>query len=139
MKRLKKVTERLLTDPLHAIVGLDLVATGLILLFNRHYFFWPPQPEIVTAILNDSVVGFIGVCLGLGMIAWALSHSRPAVVDHWIITLSTAYYTIIAMTELAHAFFGRGGFRGYMAMDAMSDLIMVGIALYMAQNSNSKD
>lgn len=128
-----------LSHPLHLLVGLDLVATGLILLFNRHYFFWPPQPQIITAILNDSVVGFIGVCLGLGMIAWVLSHSRPAVVDHWIITLSTAYYTVIAMTELAHAFFGRGGFQGYMAMDAMSDLIMVGIVLYMAKNSDSKD
>lgn len=125
--------------PLHLLVGLDLVATGMILLFNRHYFFWPPQPEIITAILNDSIIGFIGVCLGLGMIAWALSHRKSVEVDHWIITLSTAYYTVIAMTELAHAFFGRGGFQGYMAMDAMSDLIMVGIVLYMAKNSDSKD
>ena len=121
------------------MVGLDLATTGLILLLNRHFFFWPPQPEIITAILNDSIVGFVGICLGLGMMAWAVAKNKSAAVDHWIITLSTAYYTIISMTELAHAFFGRGGFQGYMAMDAMSDVVMVGIALYMAKNSDSRD
>lgn len=128
-----------LSHPLHLMVGLDLATTGLILLLNRHFFFWPPQPEIITAILNDSIVGFVGICLGLGMMAWAVAKNKSAAVDHWIITLSTAYYTIISMTELAHAFFGRGGFQGYMAMDAMSDVVMVGIALYMAKNSDSRD
>lgn len=128
-----------LSHPLHLMVGFDLATTGLILLLNRHFFFWPPQPEIITAILNDSIVGFVGICLGLGMMAWAVAKNKSAAVDHWIITLSTAYYTIISMTELAHAFFGRGGFRGYMAMDAMSDVVMVGIALYMAKNSDSRD
>lgn len=128
-----------LSHPLHLMVGFDLATTGLILLLNRHFFFWPPQHEIITAILNDSIVGFVGICLGLGMMAWAVAKNKSAAVDHWIITLSTAYYTIISMTELAHAFFGRGGFRGYMAMDAMSDVVMVGIALYMAKNSDSRD
>lgn len=128
-----------LSHPLHLMVGFDLATTGLILLLNRHFFFWPPQPEIITAILNDSIVGFVGICLGLGMMAWAVAKNKSAAVDHWIITLSTAYYTIISMTGLAHAFFGRGGFRGYMAMDAMSDVVMVGIALYMAKNSDSRD
>lgn len=128
-----------LSHPLHLLVGFDLITTGLVLLFNRHYFFWPPQPEIITAILNDSIVGFVGICLGLGMMAWAVAKNKSAAVDHRIITLSTAYYTIISMTELAHAFFGRGGFQGYMAMDAISDVVMVGIALYMAKNSDSRD
>lgn len=134
-----KKQQHKLSHPLHLMVGFDLATTGLILLLNRRFFFWPPQPEIITAILNDSIVGFVGICLGLGMMAWAVAKNKSAAVDHWIITLSTAYYTIISMTELAHAFFGRGGFQGYMAMDAMSDVVMVGIALYMAKNSDSRD
>lgn len=39
MSRLKKAVANLLSSPLHAIVGLDLMATGIILLTNRRYFF----------------------------------------------------------------------------------------------------
>jgi hypothetical protein len=68
MAKLKKAAASLLTDSLHAIVGLDLMATGLILLTNRRYFFWPPWPEWITAVENDSIVGFIGLCTGASMI-----------------------------------------------------------------------
>lgn len=127
-----------LSHPLHLLVGFDLITTGVVLLFSRHYFFWPPQPEWVTALENDSIVGFIGLCTGAGMLLWALSRNRPSSVDHWLITLATAYYTIISMTELAHVAFGNVGFQPYMAMDAMSDVVMIGVALYMAKQSDSK-
>ena len=126
------------SHPLHVLVGLDLITTGGVLLFDKHYFFWPPWPEWITGLENNSIVGICGVALGLGMLIWARSRNRPSSVDHWLITLATAYYTIISMTELAHVAFGNRGFQPYMAMDAMGDLIMVGIALYMAKQSDSK-
>lgn len=53
MARLKKAVANLLSSPLHAIVGLDLLVTGLILLTHRHYFFWPPWPEWITTVENN--------------------------------------------------------------------------------------
>ena len=76
MTRLKKVVANLLNNSLHAIVGLDLMATGLILLTNRRYFFWPPWPAWITAVENNIVVGLIGVVTGLGMINWAISSNK---------------------------------------------------------------
>lgn len=64
-----KITKPLLNSPLHAIIGLDLLATGLILLTNRRYFFWPPWPVWVTTVENDIVIG-------LGMIYWAISPEK---------------------------------------------------------------
>lgn len=50
MTRPKKVVANMLSSPLHAIVDLDLLTTGMILLTHRHYFFWPPWPSWITAV-----------------------------------------------------------------------------------------
>jgi hypothetical protein len=65
MTKMKKTLANLLTDPLHAIVGLDLVVTGLILLMHHKYFFWPPCPAWITTVENNVVVGLIGLVVGL--------------------------------------------------------------------------
>lgn len=124
--------------PLHIIVGLDLIATGCILLTHRHYFFWPPQPAVITAVLNDSIVGAIGLAAGVGMIIWALSKTRSVKVDHWLITIATGYYTILCTTELAHAFFAPAG-EPHMLTSGLSEFIMALITLYMAAISSSKE
>lgn len=76
MTKMKKTLADLLTDPLHVIIGFDLVVTGLILLTHRHYFFWPPWPEWITVLENDSIVGFIGLCTGAGMIWWSVAKDK---------------------------------------------------------------
>ncbi len=124
--------------PLHVIVGLDLIVTGLILLTHRHYFFWPPQPAIITAVLNDAAVGLVGIATGIGMIAWAFSKTRSVKVDHWLITIATGYYTILCMTELAHALFAPEG-EPHMITSGLSELVMTLVTLYMASLSSSKE
>ena len=124
--------------PLHIIVGLDLIVTGLILLAHRHYFFWPPQPAIITAVLNDAAVGLVGMATGIGMIAWAFSKARSVKVDHWLITIATGYYTILCMTELAHALFAPAG-EPHMITSGLSELVMALVTLYMASLSSSKE
>lgn len=122
--------------PLHVIVGLDLIVTGLILLTHRRYFFWPPQPAIITAVLNDAVVGLVGMATGIGMIAWARSKDKSVKVDHWLITIATGYYTILSMTELAYALFAPAG-EPHMFISGTGELVLVLVTLYMAKQSPS--
>lgn len=85
MTKTKKAVANLLSSPLHAIVGLDLMVTGLILLMHHKYFFWPPWPEIIIDILNDDLVGAIGMLTGIGLIWWAYSKVKSVKADHWLI------------------------------------------------------
>lgn len=134
MTRLKKAVTNLLTSPLHAIVGLDLLATGLILLTNRSYFFWPPWPAWITAVENNIVVGLIGVVVGLGLIYWAISTEKSISLNRKLIPTASAYFTLLAATELLHGFFAPLG-TPHMYTSGLSELIMVLITLYMAKNS----
>lgn len=129
---------RLSENPLHLILGSDLIATGITLVSHHHYFFWPPHPEFVTAILNDSVVGTLGIATGIGMIAWACTKAKSVKVDHWLITIATGYYTILSMTELAHALFAPAG-EPHMITSGISELVLALVTLYMASLSDSKE
>lgn len=137
MKRLKKAASRLLTDPLHAIVGFDLMVTGLILLTNRRYFFWPPWPAWITAMENNIVVGLIGILTGLGMIYWAISPEKSISLNRKLIPTASAYFTLLAATELLHGIFSPLG-TPHMYTSALSELVMTLITLYMARNSPTR-
>ena len=121
---------------LHMIVGMDLIVTGLILLTHRHYFFWPPHPEIITSLLNDSHVGIVGLATGIGMITWACFKIKSVKADHWLITIATGYYTILSTTEFSHALFSPAG-EPHMLMSGIGELAMALVTLYMAKQSLS--
>lgn len=121
--------------PLHVIVGLDLVVTGLILIANNRYFFWPPQPKIITDILNDDIVGAIGTATGIGMVWWTYSKVKLVKAEHWLITTATGYYTVLSMSEFLNAFSPMG--EPHMLTSGMGELAMALITLYMAKQSPS--
>lgn len=129
-----KAVASLLSSPLHAIVGLDLLATGLILLTNRHYFFWPPWPSWITAAENDILIGLVGVVAGLGMIYWAISAEKSISLNRKLIPTASAYFTLLAVTEIMHGFFAPLG-NPHMYTTGLSELILVLITLYMARTS----
>ena len=91
--------------PLHVIVGLDLVVTGLILLTHRHYFFWPPWPSWVMAAENGIAIGLMGVVVGLGMIYWTVSSNKSIKLNQILIPTASAYFTLLAATEILHGLF----------------------------------
>lgn len=134
MARLKKAVANLLNSPLHAIVGLDLLVTGLILLTNRHYFFWPPWPAWVTIVENDVLIGLIGVVTGLGMIYWAVIPQKSISLNRKLVPTASAYFTLLAATEILHGLFAPLG-TPHMYTSGLSELIMALITLYMARNS----
>ncbi len=137
MTKSKKVVANLLSSPLHMIVGFDLLVTGLILLTNRHYFFWPPWPAWVTAVENNIVVGLIGVVVGLGMIYWAISTDKSISLNQVLVPTASAYFTLLAVTEFLHGFFSPFG-TPHMYTSSLSELIIVLITLYMAKTSPSR-
>ena len=130
----KKILASLLSSPLHAIVGLDLLVTGLILLTNRHYFFWPPWPSWATEAENGIAVGLIGIVIGLGMIYWAISTEKTISLNRKLIPTASAYFTLLAVTEFLHGVFSPLG-TPHMYTSALAELIMVLVTLYMARTS----
>lgn len=130
----KRAVASLLSSPLHAIVGLDLLTTGLIMLTNRHYFFWPPWPSWITAAENDILIGLIGVVAGLGMIYWAISAEKSIRLNRKLIPTASAYFTLLAATEILHGLFAPLG-TPHMYTSGLSELIMALITLNMARNS----
>lgn len=134
MAKLKKVVANLLNSPLHAIVGLDLLTTGLILLANRNYFFWPPWPSWITTMENDVFVGLIGVVAGLDMICWAITSEKSIKLNRRLVPTASAYFTLLAVTEILHGLFAPQG-TPHMYTSGVSELIMVLVTLYMARNS----
>ena len=137
MTKPKKVVASLLSSPLHAIVGLDLLVTGLILLTHRHYFFWPPWPAWVMEAENGIAVGLIGVVVGLGMIYWAVSSEKSIKLNQTLIPTASAYFTLLAATEFLHGFFAPLG-TPHMYTNALSELILTFITLYMAKTSPTR-
>ncbi len=137
MTRLKKAAVNLLADSLHTIVGLDLLATGLILLTHHHYFFWPPWPAWITLIENNVVVGLIGVVTGLVMIYWAISPEKSSSLNRKLIATASAYFTLLGMTELMYAIFAPAG-TPHMFMTGLSEFVMLLLTLYMAKASPTR-
>lgn len=133
----KRAVASLLSSPLHAIVGLDLVVTGLILLTHRHYFFWPPWPEWITVLENDSIVGFIGLCTGAGMIWWSIAAEKSIRANRLLIPTASAYYALLSATELMHGIFAPAG-TPHMLMGGLSEIVMMLVTLYMAKSSPTR-
>ena len=138
MARLKKAVANLLSSQLHAIVGLDLLVTGLILLSHRRYFFWPPWPAWVIEAENGVAVSLIGVVAGLGMFYWAVSTEKSIKLNQVLIPTASAYFTFLAVTEFLHGFFAPLG-TPHMYTGALSELIMTLITLYMAKTSPTRN
>ena len=80
-KSMKAVTS-LLNNPLHAIVGLDLLVKGLILLTHKSYF-----------------------SSRLGLIYWAVSSNKSIKLNQVLISTASVYFTLLAVTEFLHGFF----------------------------------
>lgn len=137
MARLKKATANLLNNGWHCIVGLSLIFNGIVLAISTHYFFWPPHPKFITDFLNDDVVGYTGILLGIGMIYWAYQESGSYKMNRFLLASSSAFYTMLGLTEMMHTLFAHP-FTPRMEWGAISDLIMVLVTLYMARDSPTR-
>ena len=136
-KKVRTLIQRISHDPLHAIIGGDLIATGLILLFHQQYFFWPPYPKWITVIENDSIVGFVGLVTGTGLIWWALQHDKSIRLNRLCLSASSAYYALLSATELMHGLLSPMG-EPHMLTTSFSEIALLLVTLYMAKKSPTK-
>ncbi|GHN50775.1 phage holin [Lactobacillus delbrueckii] len=131
---LRRVMKRLLNNGWHCIVGFSLIFNGLVLAISTRYFFWPPHPKFITDFLNDDIVGYTGILIGVGMIHWAYQESGSYKMNRFLLASSSAFYTMLGLTELMHSLFAHP-FTPRMEWGAISDLVMVLVTLYMARDS----
>lgn len=132
MTKPKKAVANLLNNPLHAIVGLDLIVTGLMLLTHHRYFFWPPNWQTLLNIENNSIVGLVGITIGIGLICWGIGFLKRIRANQFLLALSAAYLTWLGFTELMHALFAPLS-TPRMLTAGSQDLIMVLLSLYLAK------
>lgn len=137
LTKVRKVTSRLLNNGWHCIVGLSLILNGIVLITNKNYFFWPPRPEYITAFLNDDVVGYTGILLGIGMIYWAYQEHGSVRLNRVLLAGSSAFYTLLGLTELMHSLFA-APYTPRMEWSAIGDLVMVLATLYMSKESPTR-
>lgn len=123
---------------LHIIIGTNLIVIGLMLLSHHHYFFWPPQPTWITAVENDSVVGFVGLVTGIGLISWAFDDSKPIRINQLLVSTASAYYALLSATELLHGLFSPRGVPNMMTA-GITELALLLVTLYMAKISPTKE
>ena len=105
---------------------------------HRHYFFWPPQPEWITASENDSVVGFVGIVTGIGLISWVFDEKKPIELNRLLVSTASAYYALLGTTELMHGLFAPQGVPNMMTAGT-TELALLFVTLYMAKISPTKN
>lgn len=134
---LRRTMKRLLNNGWHCIVGLSLIFNGLVLTISTRYFFWPPRPKFITNFLNDDIVGYTGILIGIGMIHWAYQEHGSYKMNRVLLASSSAFYTMLGLTELMHSLFAHP-FTPRMEWGTISDLVMVLVTLYMARESPTR-
>lgn len=132
MPKMMKIVRQLKTNPLHLILGLDLIVTGIMLLTHHRYFFWPPNWQTLLKIENNSIVGLVGIAIGIGLISWGVGFSKRIRANQFLLALSAAYLTWLGFTELMHAVFAPFS-TPRMLTAGFQDLIMVLLSLYLAK------
>ena len=134
---LRRTMKRLLNNGWHCIVGFSLILNGIVLTISTRYFFWPPHPKFITDFLNDDIVGYTGILIGIGMIHWAYQENGSYKMNRFLLASSSAFYTMLGLTELMHSLFAHP-FTPRMEWGTISDLVMVLVTLYMARESPTR-
>lgn len=67
--------------PNHIALGIGMIAIGLFLLINDHYFVWPPH---YSDLLNYDIVGFLFFIDGIRIGGWVLWETQLAVTNAYM-------------------------------------------------------
>lgn len=75
MKHLRILLSKFRYHPLHIILGIITVIVGVALIFDDHYFFWPPGFD---SWYNSDFIGSWAFFTGLGIIYVAIQRFIPS-------------------------------------------------------------
>ena len=116
--------------PTHTALAIGMVAIGLFLIINDHYFIWPPH---YSDWLNDDIVGFLFVIDGLGLGGWVLWETQLAVTNRLLLTTTSFLMAFLTVLQFL-TWVATGLYTSW-----ISNLIIASIVLIVARRSDTRD
>ncbi|MCI0374710.1 hypothetical protein [Lacticaseibacillus paracasei] len=116
--------------PTHTALAIGMIAIGLFLIINDHYFIWPPN---LTDSLNDDFVGSLYLFDGIAVGAWVLWESKSAKKNQVLLSVTAflmAFLTILQFLTWA----ATGIYTSW-----ISNLIITAVVLIVARRSDTRD
>ena len=113
--------------PTHAALAIGMVAIGLFLIINDHYFIWPPH---YSDWLNDDIVGFLFVIDGLVIGGW---ETQLAVTNRLLLTTTSFLMSFLTMLQFLTSI-STGIYSSW-----ISNAIITAFVLILARRSDSRD
>lgn len=101
-----------------SLTGISVAITGLSLLIDRNYFFWPPE---LRSMMNSEYVDIFFFILGISILICALTGNRNKIFQHIFLILAGAAILMLAVTQWWHVCYANE-FR--MAHSVISDCII---------------
>lgn len=116
--------------PMHTVLAIGIIAIGLFLIVNDHYFIWPPR---YVAWLNDDIVGFLFVIDGIGIGGWVLWETQLAVINRLLLTTTSFLMSFLTILQLLTSI-STGIYTSW-----ISNAIITAFVLILARRSDSRD
>lgn len=116
--------------PTHTVLAIGMVAIGLFLIINDHYFIWPPH---YSDWLNDDIVGFLFVIDGLGIGGWVLYQIQLAVINRLLLTTTSFLMSFLTILQFLTSI-STGIYSNW-----ISNAIITAFVLIIARRSDSRD
>ncbi|MFR0553407.1 hypothetical protein ACLUXD_02085 [Loigolactobacillus coryniformis subsp. coryniformis] len=123
---LKKIRDH----PTHAALAIGMVAIGLFLIINDHYFVWPPH---YSDWLNDDIVGFLFVIDGLCIGGWVLCETQSAMTNRLLLTTTSFLMSFLTILQFLTSL-STGIYSSW-----ISNAIITAFVLILARRSDSRD
>lgn len=99
VQALSNIWGRLNFHTIHIILGIVTAGIGICLIYDDHYFFWPPG---FTQLINSDCVGTWGLFTGLGLIYVAVQKVIPSTANNIWLLSQCAFVGFECFLELAH-------------------------------------
>lgn len=117
-------------NPMHTLIAIGLMVTGVWLQTNDYYFKWPPA---LMPLPNDNEVGAIFVATGIFIIFWVLDERHPARWNRIQLTVAAGLMTALAVYQFLH-WIVLG-----LEMPWISNSVIAGLIIVLARRSDSLD
>lgn len=117
-------------NPTHTALAIGMIAIGLFLIINDHYFTWPPH---YSDWLNDDIVGFLFIIDGIGIGGWVLWETQLAAINRILLTAASflmSFLTILQFLTLIST---------GIYLNWISSAIITAFVLVLARRSDSRD
>lgn len=122
--------QRVKEHPTHTVLGVGVIAIGLWLMANDHFFMWPPA---AVGVVNDDVWGALFVLDGLSLLVWVAEGGQSVAWNRRLLTVTSGLMTFLTvlqfLTWVATGFY----------MSWISNVIITAFVLILARRSDTRN